>query len=447
MSYRNRTRSSEIVKSFTPRYSASVSGWPGSLGMSSSRISMSQVSKVGSGYGGAGGFGGGYGGGFGGGFGGGLSSGYSTSLASSGGGSGTGIISNEKETMQDLNDRLASYLEKVRSLEQANQKLEVQIREVLDKKGPATRDWSTYEKTLEGLRKQVFDMTVDNARLVLQIDNARLAADDFRVKFEAEQAIRLSVEGDINNLRKVIDDTNMGRLHLESEIESLKEELIFIKKNHDDEVIALRQQVANSGVQVDVDAVKGPDLSAILAEIRSQYENLVQKNKDEAETWFNTQLEQHSVEITENTQALEGAKTQFTELRRQYQGLEIELGTLRSLVASLEESLRDTENRYNMQLMQLNTVIQTLEGELSHVRSDIQRQSLEYESLLNIKVKLEAEIATYRSLLDGEDFRLQDALNTESSKTVVTKKTVTTTQQMVDGKLVSESSKVTESRA
>lgn len=33
-------------------------------------------------------------------------------------------------------------------------------------------------------------------------------------------------------LRKVIDDTNMSRMNLESEIEALKEELIHLKKNH-----------------------------------------------------------------------------------------------------------------------------------------------------------------------------------------------------------------------
>lgn len=53
-------------------------------------------------------------------------------------------------------------------------------------------------------------------------------------RFEAELAIRQSVESDISGLRKVIDDTNMSRLQLESEIETLKEELIFMKKNHQD---------------------------------------------------------------------------------------------------------------------------------------------------------------------------------------------------------------------
>lgn len=52
-------------------------------------------------------------------------------------------------------------------------------------------------------------------------------------RFESELAIRQSVEADIVGLRKLIDDTNMSRLNLESEIETLKEELIHLKKNHE----------------------------------------------------------------------------------------------------------------------------------------------------------------------------------------------------------------------
>lgn len=46
-------------------------------------------------------------------------------------------------------------------------------------------------------------------------------------------SMRQVVEADVTRLRKLLDDTNIIRLHLESEIESLKEELIHLKKNHE----------------------------------------------------------------------------------------------------------------------------------------------------------------------------------------------------------------------
>lgn len=52
-----------------------------------------------------------------------------------------------------------------------------------------------------------------------------------------------------------------------------------------------------------------------------------------------------------------------------------------------------------------NNIVVRLEGELTNLRANIQYQTQEYEALLNMKMKLEAEISTYKGLLDGEDFK------------------------------------------
>lgn len=54
-----------------------------------------------------------------------------------------------------------------------------------------------------------------------------------RRRFDNETAIRQSVEADIAGLKKVLDDTNLTRMNIESEIEAVREELVYLKKNHE----------------------------------------------------------------------------------------------------------------------------------------------------------------------------------------------------------------------
>ncbi|XP_054252882.1 keratin, type I cytoskeletal 19-like [Indicator indicator] len=343
----------------------------------------------------------------------GLGGGYGSSFSSSFGGGfgglggGEGLLSgNEKATMQSLNERLAAYLENVRALEEANADLETKIRGWYQKQGPGpSRDYSAYNKTIEELREKILDATIDNSKIVLQIDNARLAVDDFKTKFETEQALRMSVEADINGLRRVLDELTLARADLELQIENLKEELAYLKKNHEEEMAALQGQVTGQ-VNVELDSAPGIDLSKILADMRDQYENLAEKNRKDAEAWFHSKTEELNREVAVNTEQLQSSRTEISDLRRTLQGLEIELQSQLNMKAALEGTLADTEARFEAQLAQLQGLVGSLEEQLTQLRADMERQNQEYQSLMDTKTRLEQEISTYRQLLEGQDAQM-----------------------------------------
>lgn len=359
------------------------------------------------------------------------------------------LIGDEKSTMQNLNDRLASYLEKVRSLEKANSVIEKQIKEWYEKNNTIVRhDYSSYFRTIEDLQNKIAAAQLENAKLALQTDNAKLAADDFRLKYENEQLLRQNVESDINGLLRVHDDLTLSKSDLESQIESVNEELAFLKKNHEEDIDRLHKQVSSSA-NTEVDAAPDVDVATIMENVRQQYEEMAEKNSQEAKEQFEKQTEGLNQEIALYVEQLEAQRREITDRRQIVQGLEPELQSQLNMRKALEDTLHQTEGRYGYQLTQIQAEIANLEAQLRQLRADMEGQSNEYNVLLDIKTRLETEIATYHRLLEGEDSGHSQVdvptaqLEKETSKI---KKIKTIVEEVVDGKVVSSQTKEIEER-
>ncbi|XP_054460124.1 keratin 98 [Anoplopoma fimbria] len=338
------------------------------------------------------------------------------------------VGANEKATMQNLNDRLASYLDKVRTLEKENDRLEKQIRDWYESKTVICHDYTSYFAIIADLKDKIRIASRLNAKTVLDIDNAKLAADDFKMKYENELAMRMAVEADIAGLKRVLDEMNLAKMDLESQYEALKDELIMLKRNHEEELVLLRSQMGGQ-VHVSVDATPSPDLNKTMSDIREYYEGVIGKNRKELEAWYQNKITAVEQDVITNTEILVTSRTEIKDLKSTLQRLQIELQSHLSMKASLEGTLAETQARYAAQLSGLQNMVTSLETQLSALHANIASNKQEYDMLLDLKTRLEMEIAEYRRLLDGED---------DSTRQVVTK-TITVVETVVDGRVVGTS--------
>eukprot|EP00076_Gallus_gallus_P049028 XP_424505.5 keratin, type II cuticular Hb4 isoform X2 [Gallus gallus] len=312
----------------------------------------------------------------------------------------------EKEQIKTLNNKFASFIEKVRLLEQQNEVLETKWSFLKGQKHGRNTIVPMLEACIGNLKKQLEALGCNRARLETQLKAVQEALETNKKIYEDERSRRSSTEKELIALKKDVECFFLNKAELGAKVGRMEGEFGFLRVLYEEESQQLRAHISDTAVVVQMDNSWDPNLDGIVANVKAHYEDTACRSRAETEAWCKGKFKELQVTAGRNADSLQEKKREAAELARMVKKLSGEVRSAKEQCCKLETAVADAEQRKEMSIKDAKSKLTELEAALQKAKQDLARQLWEFQELMNIKLALDVEITTYKKLLEGEESRL-----------------------------------------
>lgn len=362
----------------------------------------------------------------------------------------------EKREMQELNDKFASYLERVKFLENQNKRLESDLTELRSKWGfESGKIRDQFDNDLDNLRRQLDDATSEKALMELRLKRALYDIDQIKKQIDFNEEVSLIDRNKLANLMHVneniaaemtilekryrdtsddinhymneieklrdklkaarteLDNESLNRIKLQNEIQTLDDTLAFIKAIHEEEINEFRALAIPA---VDSSQFYRTELTKAISNIRRDFDNLNRVQQGELEEYYRVKTEEIREQAAEaeerrkiSLQAIQEGKYEAADadaLDEAVKKARTDAGELQKENIRLENVLRELEDTYEKMKSARTREEMNVEAEIQRISNEINEKQQVLAAATEGNVSLKFEINTYRRLLESEEGRL-----------------------------------------
>uniref|UniRef100_A0AC34GX78 Lamin n=1 Tax=Panagrolaimus sp. ES5 TaxID=591445 RepID=A0AC34GX78_9BILA len=357
----------------------------------------------------------------------------------------------EKQQLSNLNDRLATYIDKVRSLEAENARLHVQIKdvEIIEKKEKENLA-DRYENKIAELRRLVDALSRDKAKIELEGSGATTKYNDLKQKYDKvdrdfkrvekernsfqsllsdlqsrsndNEARRRSAEARLAELEKELDalqqkvdsltnqleDEVLLRAELQNQLASAKEDLEFARASHNNQMEDFRRkrQVEMVTVSTEIEKNYQAKLQEQLQAMRADFDARIAASRKETADMYQNKLSEALETSDRARRDAAQAREDYNSYRLRTQGLEKEQAELEKKLELAQRRIKDLETQLRIIEDDYANRIQLRDDRIAILERQINDMLSQYQDLLDLKIQLDTELQAYQKLLEGEETRL-----------------------------------------